>query len=164
MDGWTGAPVFGAADSPAGGMDESARAGGAGALRREPDLRQWYRDRGTSEQFHREFKTDLALERLPSGKLATNRVVLQCGLVAYNLLRIIGEQLRHKGLRLPILRQRRVNRRVGRYRLRTIREAILLLGAMMRRWWLQIRRTPSAPAFQWLWMVVWELSQPVLRA
>ncbi|MGV0036717.1 MAG: hypothetical protein ACNYPE_17840 [Candidatus Azotimanducaceae bacterium WSBS_2022_MAG_OTU7] len=27
-----------------------------------------YADHGTSEQFHREFKTDMDIERLPSGK------------------------------------------------------------------------------------------------
>ena len=31
-----------------------------------------YREHATSEQFHSEFKTDLDLERLPSGKFDTN--------------------------------------------------------------------------------------------
>ena len=31
-----------------------------------------YADHGTHEQFHSEFKTDLDLERLPSGKFDTN--------------------------------------------------------------------------------------------
>jgi hypothetical protein len=31
-----------------------------------------YCDHATSEQFHSEFKTDLDIERLPSGKFATN--------------------------------------------------------------------------------------------
>ncbi len=52
---------------------------------------QLYRDHATSEQFHSELKTDLNLERLPSGKFATNDLVLCAGLVAYNLLRIIGQ-------------------------------------------------------------------------
>jgi hypothetical protein len=50
-----------------------------------------YRRRGTSEQFHAEFKTDLDLERLPSGKFQTNELVLALGSVAYNLLRYIGQ-------------------------------------------------------------------------
>jgi hypothetical protein len=37
-----------------------------------------YRAHGTSEQFHSEFKTDLDIERLPSGKFATNDLVLAC--------------------------------------------------------------------------------------
>ena len=35
-----------------------------------------YRDHATSEQFHSEFKTDLDIERLPSGKFATNALVM----------------------------------------------------------------------------------------
>jgi hypothetical protein len=48
-------------------------------------------DHGTSEQFHSEFKTDLDIERLPSGKLATNALVLAVSTLAYNLLRWIGQ-------------------------------------------------------------------------
>jgi len=45
---------------------------------------------GTSEQFHSEFKTDLDIERLPSGKFATNDLVLACAVLTYNILRWIG--------------------------------------------------------------------------
>ncbi len=44
----------------------------------------------TSEQFHSEFKTDLDIERLPSGKFATNDLVMACAVLAYNILRWIG--------------------------------------------------------------------------
>ena len=44
----------------------------------------------TSEQFHSEFKTDLDIERLPSGKFATNDLVMACAALAYNILRWIG--------------------------------------------------------------------------
>jgi hypothetical protein len=47
--------------------------------------------RGLSEQFHSEIKSDLDLERLPSGKFATNALVLTLGGLAYNLLRILGQ-------------------------------------------------------------------------
>jgi hypothetical protein len=50
-----------------------------------------YQDHGTHEQFHSEFKTDLDLERLPSGKFATNDCVLSLAGVAYNVLRLIGQ-------------------------------------------------------------------------
>lgn len=50
-----------------------------------------YNDHGTSEQFHSEFKTDLDLERLPSGKFATNALVMAMGVFAYNILRLIGQ-------------------------------------------------------------------------
>jgi len=51
-----------------------------------------YRDHATSEQFHSEVKSDLDLERLPSGKFATNQLVLLLGMVAYNVLRLIGQE------------------------------------------------------------------------
>jgi len=49
-----------------------------------------YKDHATSEQYHSEFKTDLDLERLPSGKFDTNDLVLTLGAFAYNILRWIG--------------------------------------------------------------------------
>ena len=51
-----------------------------------------YHDHGTSEQFHSELKSDLDIERLPSGKLCVNKIVLLCGMVAFNLLRAIGRR------------------------------------------------------------------------
>lgn len=51
-----------------------------------------YADHGTHEQFHSEFKTDLDLERLPSGKFDTNTLVLSLAALAYNILRLIGQQ------------------------------------------------------------------------
>ncbi len=45
-------------------------------LAMEPeDVIELYRQHATSEQFHSEFKTDLDLERLPSGKFATNALM-----------------------------------------------------------------------------------------
>jgi len=51
-----------------------------------------YQDHATSEQFHSEVKSDLDLERLPSGKFATNQLILLLGMVAYNVLRLIGQE------------------------------------------------------------------------
>ncbi len=44
-----------------------------------------YKDHATSEQFHSEFKSDLDLERLPSGKFDTNDLVLTLGALTYNI-------------------------------------------------------------------------------
>ena len=49
-----------------------------------------YKDHATSEQFHSEFKTDLDIERLPSGKFATNDLVMAHAVLTYNILRWIG--------------------------------------------------------------------------
>lgn len=50
-----------------------------------------YRYHGTHEQFHSEIKSDLDLERLPSGKFDTNDAILHLGAFAYNCLRLIGQ-------------------------------------------------------------------------
>lgn len=50
-----------------------------------------YREHGTHEQFHSEVKSDLDLERLPSGKFDCNDLVLHLGMLAYNCLRLVGQ-------------------------------------------------------------------------
>ena len=50
-----------------------------------------YAEHATHEQFHSEFKTDMDLEQLPSGKFDTNYLVCQLAAVALNLLRLIGQ-------------------------------------------------------------------------
>jgi len=57
---------------------------------------QLYREHGTSEQFHSEIKSDMDLERLPSGKFATNNLILHLGIMAYNILRLIGQESTYK--------------------------------------------------------------------
>lgn len=71
------------------------------------DVIRLYEDHGTHEQFHSEFKTDMDMERLPSGKFATNDLVLTLAGLAYNVLRLMGQSalltddapVRHKAKR-----------------------------------------------------------------
>ncbi|GER72564.1 hypothetical protein BpPP18_06310 [Weizmannia acidilactici] len=51
-----------------------------------------YHDHGTCEQFHSEIKSELDLERLPSGKYETNGLILHFGVFAYNLFRMIVQE------------------------------------------------------------------------
>jgi hypothetical protein len=55
-----------------------------------------YADHGTHEQFHAEFKTDMDLTRLPSGKFDTNYLVCALAAVAMNLLRLVGQHTLHE--------------------------------------------------------------------
>lgn len=50
-----------------------------------------YHDHGTSEQFHSEYKTDVGIERLASGKFKTNALLTQLGMIAFNVLRLMGQ-------------------------------------------------------------------------
>jgi len=95
-----------------------------------------------SQQFHSEFKTDLDLERLPSGKFATNALVMALGAFAYNILRFIGQT----GLIAPF---GPVRHSAKRRRLRTvIQELMYLAGRLIttgRR--LKLRFSRHCPAF-----------------
>jgi Transposase DDE domain group 1 len=52
---------------------------------------KYYQRHGTHEQFHSEIKTDLDLERLPSGKFDSNDAILHLAMFAYNCLRLLGQ-------------------------------------------------------------------------
>lgn len=88
----------------------------------ESDIIHLYADHGTSEQFHSEFKTDLDIERLPSGKFATNALVLSCSALVYNILRWIG-QTALVGAKAP--RRHRAKRR----RIKTVMQEIMWIAA-----------------------------------
>ena len=78
----------------------------------DDDIIASYHAHGECEQYHSELKTDMDVERLPSGKFATNALVLELAMIAFNILRMIGqESLRHK---------QPDKRKVRRRRLRTV--------------------------------------------
>jgi hypothetical protein len=52
-----------------------------------------YHNHGTMEQYHSEFKSDMDMERLPSGKFQCNYTIMLLGMISFNILRIIGKQL-----------------------------------------------------------------------
>ena len=51
-----------------------------------------YHEHGESEQYHSAIKTDMDVERFPSGKFDTNELVLELTVLAYNILRVIGQK------------------------------------------------------------------------
>jgi hypothetical protein len=61
-----------------------------------------YHDHGTMEQYHSELKTDMNLERFPSGKYGVNQIILLMGMWAYNALRYMGQGLLEERELLPI--------------------------------------------------------------
>ena len=105
-----------------------------------------YRDHGTCEQFHSEFKTDLDIERLPSGKFATNDLIMTLAALSYNILRWIG-LLSLTGDISP------VRHRAKRRRLKTVIQELMYLAARLivsgRRLKLRFsRHCPGFGAFQ----------------
>lgn len=83
-----------------------------------------YQDHGTSEQFHSELKTDMDLERLPSGKFEVNALVMSCAALAYNILRFIG-QLGLLGDKTP------VRHPAKRRRIKTVIQELMYLAARL---------------------------------
>lgn len=58
-----------------------------------------YHNHGLSEQFHSELKSDMNIEKFPSGKMNVNSLLLHIAMIAFNTLRYIGQQaLRFKHL------------------------------------------------------------------
>jgi len=105
-----------------------------------------YCDHATSEQFHSEFKTDLDIERLPSGKFATNDLVMACAALAYNILRWIG-LVGLLGEDAPIRHEAK------RRRLRTVMQELVYVAARVvesgRRLALKFsRHCPAFPSFE----------------
>jgi hypothetical protein len=90
-----------------------------------------YHQHGTSEQFHSEIKTDMDLERLPSGKFATNALVLSLGLVAYNILRLCGQTALKQNEQLPPGKKLPIRKPVERRRLRSVMQDLMYLATRL---------------------------------
>jgi hypothetical protein len=89
-----------------------------------PEIIALYCDHATHEQFHSEFKTDMDLERLPSGKFDTNYLVCQLAALAMNLLRLIGQNT----LNEP---ESPVRHAAKRRRIRTVMQEMMFKAARM---------------------------------
>lgn len=75
----------------------------------DDDVIASYHAHGECEQYHSEIKTDMDVERLPSGKFDTNCLVLELTILAYNLLRMIGqESLKHRQPEKRAVKRRRI--------------------------------------------------------
>jgi len=92
---------------------------------------QLYHEHGTSEQFHSEVKTDMGLERFPSGKFSTNQLILSLGMVSYNCLRLAGQSSLREEEDLPIDKKPPKKKKVARKRLRTVIQDIMYLACRL---------------------------------
>jgi hypothetical protein len=112
----------------------------------EKDVIRLYEDRGTSEQFHSEIKSDMDMERRPSGKFATNALILTLGGLAYNILRAIGQL----GL---VSGETPVRHLAKRRRIKTVMQELMYLAARLVRTGRRLklvfsRHCPAFVAFQ----------------
>ena len=121
---------------------------------KEEDIIYLYHQHGTCEQFHSEIKTDLDLERLPSGKFATNNLIMHLGLMAYNILRILGQMtVQMPGKLVPL------KKKAQRRRLRTVIQNLITMAAIMIR---HARQTKLRFRRKDKWLPVFERIQQTL--
>lgn len=80
-----------------------------------------YKEHGTSEQFHSELKSDMDLERLPSGKFATNALILTLAVPVFTMLRLCGQVGISNGF-VP-------RKKVARRRIRTVIQDMIYMAA-----------------------------------
>lgn len=126
-----------------------------------------YHAHGTSEQFHSEIKSDMDLERLPSGKFATNALMLSLGLVAYNILRLIGQQALVEQKRLPAEERAPLPKEIFRRRARSVIQDLMYLAAKL---WHHSNRWGLAVWHNSPWRAVWQrvytrfCGRPVVRS
>lgn len=80
-----------------------------------------YHAHGESEQYHSEIKTDMDVERLPSGKFDSDKLVLELTVIAYNILQIIGQESLKK-------RDDPTRKKVRRRRIRTVISNLMQLA------------------------------------
>jgi len=84
-----------------------------------------YKGHALCEQYHSEIKTDMDLERLPSGKFATNDLVMCCSALAYNILRAVGQ--------IGLMGKKQARRAKQRRRIKTVlQDLVYFAGRFIR--------------------------------
>jgi len=111
-----------------------------------------YKDHGTSEQFHSEFKGDMDIERLPSGKYLTNKLIVNLSKIAFNILRIIGHQAIESVIINPGNKLRRI-------RIRTVLVKIIMVPSRImrknKRWTIALPRSnPLSKLFTEIYEII----------
>jgi len=101
-----------------------------------------YHRHAASEQFQSELKTEMDLERLPSGKFATNALMFALGQVEYNVLRLCDQVVLAEEKPFPPEQKMPVSKPVQRRRVRSVMQDLMYLAAHLtrhaRRWGLSL--------------------------
>ena len=89
----------------------------------DEEVEELYHQHGTSEQYHAEWKSELGLERLPSGKFAANSTIMLFGMIAFNLLRRLGKE--------ALSSNKAPGKRGSRIRIRTVILNLMYMGGLI---------------------------------
>ena len=87
----------------------------------EDDVIRLYREHATCEQFHSEIKSDIGLERFPSGRFDTNAAILKLAALALNILRVIGQSALGSDVKLT-------RHSVNRLRAKTVMKRLVFIA------------------------------------
>ncbi len=87
----------------------------------EDDVIRLYREHATCEQFHSEIKSDIGLERFPSGRFDTNAAILKLAALALNILRVIGQNALGSDVKLT-------RHSVNRLRAKTVMKRLVFIA------------------------------------
>ena len=89
----------------------------------DKEVLRLYRMRGTSEQFHAEFKTEMDMERLPSGKFMVNKAFLRMGMLAHNMLKVISQDM--------VMERALGLKKATRRRIKTVMNSVILMSCRL---------------------------------
>lgn len=92
----------------------------------DDEVIELYHSHASCEQCHSEIKTDLDLERFPSGKYAVNGLILQLAAIGFNALKIMEMIAREMPAGSPIHFRDTMRRRIG-----TIVERLIRIPAVI---------------------------------
>ena len=104
----------------------------------DAEVLRLYRERGTSEQYHSELKTEMDLERLPSGDFRTNELFFQIGILVYNMFRVISCEVIKSDNNIPL-------KKATRRRVKTIIQNVIYLCAKFVRTGRKVKVKLSCP-------------------
>ena len=111
-----------------------------------------YHDHGTFEQFHSEIKSDMDLETLPSKHFSNNSNIMTLALLAYNVLRLCGqESFREDNGNLT--NRARHRKKAQRRRLRMVMQNLIYMASRIS---FHARRQYLSFGCNNPWAVVWQ--------
>lgn len=117
------------------------------------EILELYRVRGTSEQFHSEFKTEMDMERLPSGKFKVNSLFMLMGMLTYNMLKVIAQDM--------VLEKALGLKKASRRRIKTVMNSVIFLSCRLAKGarTLRLKLSCSRPWYEWFASLFMRLKQ-----
>lgn len=117
------------------------------------EILKLYRVRGTSEQFHSEFKSEMDMERLPSGKFKVNSLFMLMGMLTYNMLKVLAQDM--------VIQKALGLKKASRRRIKTVMNSVIFLSCRLIKGarTLRLKLGCSRPWHEWFTSLFMRLKQ-----